>query len=398
MNIKIFYLYELFHSFMPIYAVSALLFKNNGITVSQLSILLAINTIPCIVLEIPSGIIADRWSRKNLLVISSLLKALGFFCWLISDGFVMYAIGYICWGISSAFCSGTKEAILYDSLKDSDKENQFAHIYGRANFIAKMSSVLACAISGFLSANFGMACPLILSILCSVISAICALSLKEVNLYRNQRSNNGLKMQFSCREELLFFKKRFRVAIVMLFAIFIICTAGVLEEYDQLIISDLGLSLSFVGLWAAFCGVFEGIGSLLASKINKLLRQRLHIKRTSMLIAFMGVSGAICLGITAIIQQLWVLILYALYYFFMSVCGVLTEEYLQRKIEEEGRSTVHSIISFLMNLMGMIAFLILGAIFKWVSLFSGLLLTSVLMIVIVILFCSIQRFIEKKYA
>ena len=111
MNIKRIYLYELFHSFMPIYAVSALLFQSNGIDVFQISLLLAINTIPCIVLEIPSGILADRWSRKNLLVIASLLKALGFTCWLISSHFFMYAIGYICWGISSAFCSGTKEAL-----------------------------------------------------------------------------------------------------------------------------------------------------------------------------------------------------------------------------------------------------------------------------------------------
>lgn len=396
MKIKRYYLYELFYSFMPIYAVSALLFQSNGISILQLSILLAINTVPCILLEIPSGILADRWSRKNLLVIASFLKALGFICWLVPNQFVMYAVGYICWGISSAFCSGSKEALLYDSLKCENKEDQFEQVYGTGNFIAKISGVFACAIGGYFSSIFGMTCPLIISIFSCVISGIFALSLKEVNLYRSQKSKKVGKAGLLCLDELRFFYRRRNVAIVMLLAVFILCSSGVLEEYDQLIITDLGLSLSAVGLWAAFSGVFEGIGNLLAHTIKRFFNEQLHIKRTIMIISFIGVSGAICLGITAIVQQLWALIIYAVYYFLMAVCGVLAEEYMQQKIEEEGRSTVHSIVSLLLNLFGMISFLIFGAIFEWKSLFFGLLITSVFMIIVILFFCCLHRYIEKR--
>ena len=320
MNIKKFFVYELFHSFMPIYAVSALLFQSNGISLLQISILLAINTVPCITLEIPSGIIADRWSRKNLLVIASFLKALGFMCWLVSNQFVMYAVGYLCWGISSAFCSGSKEALLYDSMKCENKEDKFCQVYGISTFITRMSGAFACAIGGYSSSVFGMVCPLIISIICCIISGIVALSFEEVNLYRNQRGKKIVSTNFLYLDELHFFNKRRSIATVILLAVFILCTPGVLEEYDQLIISNLGFSLSAVGLWTAFSGVFEGIA-----------------------------------GITAIIQQLWSLIFYAIYYFIMAICGVLTEEYMQQKIEEEGRSTVHSIVSLLLNLFGMIS-------------------------------------------
>lgn len=396
MNIKRYYLYEFFHSFMPIYAVTALFFQSKGISLSQISLLLAINTIPCISLEIPSGIIADRWSRKSLLVIAGLLKTLGFMFWLISNQFVMYAAGYICWGISSAFCSGSKEALLYDSLKYENTEEQFDVIYGRSNFIAKMSGVFACLISGYLSSRIDMEGPLMISIFCSLISTIFAVSLKEVNLYKSQRRKKESKIRFLCLDELHFFIKRPRVTIIVLLAVFITCTYGVLEEYDQLIVSDLGLSLSAIGLWGALTCVFEGIGNLLAASIKKGIKKKLHIKRTSMIIAFIGVLGAICIALTAIIQTLWALIFFAIYYFLMAVCGVLTEEYIQQKIEEEGRSTVHSIISLFMNLFGMIAFLIVGAILKLKSLFFVLKITSIFMTIVILFFCYFQQSIGKN--
>ncbi len=57
-------------------------------------------------MEIPSGIVADPWSRKWSLVAGMALKAAGFVVWLVRPDFA----GFVLWGLQEGICTGVVDA------------------------------------------------------------------------------------------------------------------------------------------------------------------------------------------------------------------------------------------------------------------------------------------------
>ena len=92
-----------------------------------------------------------------------------------------------------------------------------------------------------------------------------------------------------------------------------------------------------------------------------------------------------------IFKTLGVMILYGLYYLIMAAGDVLHEDYIQRKIEEEGRSTVHSLISLSQNLYGMICYGLFGLLVSGSNLFNGLVYTGVYIVVWTLVLCAFYQ-------
>lgn len=63
--------------------------------------------ISCTLAEIPSGIIADRWSRKGSMVLSGLFLGISSLTAGSSDSIFMYVAAVTVWGLHDAFSSGT---------------------------------------------------------------------------------------------------------------------------------------------------------------------------------------------------------------------------------------------------------------------------------------------------
>lgn len=74
------------------------------------------------VLEIPSGVLADLCSRRLLVSSAPLLSAAGFGLWTFAPGYASFAAGFVLWGTGAAMRSGALEALVYSEL---------AHIAGR---------------------------------------------------------------------------------------------------------------------------------------------------------------------------------------------------------------------------------------------------------------------------
>ncbi len=68
MNTKKYILRQLFKDLMPIYPLYLLYFENKGMSVQQISALLAIWSVSVVLLEVPSGVMADRLSRRRLII------------------------------------------------------------------------------------------------------------------------------------------------------------------------------------------------------------------------------------------------------------------------------------------------------------------------------------------
>ncbi|MCL2116136.1 MAG: MFS transporter, partial [Methanobrevibacter sp.] len=150
---KSFYIYKLLNECLPIYSLFLILFIEKGLSVVEISLLLSFWSLVALLSEVPSGIIADRWNRKYMLFIATVLKAICFAIWFISNSFSMFALGFLFGGISVSFTSGTEEGLIYDNLKSEKRENDFSKIYGKGRFYSSIGIIIG-VISGGVLANF----------------------------------------------------------------------------------------------------------------------------------------------------------------------------------------------------------------------------------------------------
>lgn len=373
MNIKKFYLYWIFKDLIPIYPLYLLMFQNHGLSVAQISLLLAIWSVPCVIFEIPTGILADRWSRKKLIVIGGLFKALCYLIWMNSGHFTLYALGFILWGTGGALRSGSEEALLYDSLKLIGRENKFDKVYGRGRFLSGVSNILAAVSGGFIGMQFGFQAALGLSVISALITSAISLSMEEVNLYKKQLHLSELNgKETTLRKAFSFLIRNKELLLFVLLALLVISTSGILDEYDQLIAKGYGLSIKLIGIWTAIRFILMAFGGIAARGLRIMVEKLFHLKDRMYSISALCVMAAVFLILSGFIRQIGIMIFYGLYYFLLSAGEVLQEDYVQQRIDSEGRSTVHSLISLSQNLYGILCYGLFGAAVSISGVFPGL--------------------------
>ena len=97
----------------------------------------------------PTGALADRFSRRANLVAAGLLEAAGFALWAAVPSFAVFAAGFVLWGLGGALASGAMEALLYDGLRVAGHEHRYARVSGRvtaAGLVAQVPAAVAAAV------------------------------------------------------------------------------------------------------------------------------------------------------------------------------------------------------------------------------------------------------------
>ena len=103
--------------------------------------------------EIPSGYLADVFSRKKIMVLAALLQFLGMLLLIWAQGFWAVVVCESLMGMADALLSGTGEAYVYDLLKRDGKENQYVKENGSIKSFAQVGTFISMVIGGVLLAR-----------------------------------------------------------------------------------------------------------------------------------------------------------------------------------------------------------------------------------------------------
>jgi MFS family permease len=115
---------------VPLFSLYSLLFASSGLSSAQISALFVIWCVTGIVAQVPTGALADRFSRRYCVAAAGLLQAGGYAIWTLFPHFAGFAAGFVGWGIGGALFSGALEALLYDGLAADGAEDRYARIWG----------------------------------------------------------------------------------------------------------------------------------------------------------------------------------------------------------------------------------------------------------------------------
>ncbi len=124
-NIRMFIAFRVFFNARFYYPVFTILFLDFGLTISQFAVLNAVWAGSIVLMEVPSGALADIWGRRKLLILSSVLMILEMLLLCIVPLghpnllFTIFLVNRILSGTAEAAASGADEAIAFDSLKEA---------------------------------------------------------------------------------------------------------------------------------------------------------------------------------------------------------------------------------------------------------------------------------------
>ncbi len=175
------------------YGIEKLFQRTIGIDAVGVGILTVITIGFGLLLDIPSGMLADKWSRKGMLALSAIALAT---CSVIlgsSHSFTSYIIGYFMYSIYFTFTSGTYQAITYDSLHEQAKASEYSKVNGRAYALFLAGAGVANIMSGFIAAHFGFRAPFYISVIPCLINILIILSLREPVFHKPELKQKALK-------------------------------------------------------------------------------------------------------------------------------------------------------------------------------------------------------------
>ncbi len=343
-----FFAFSFLEGFAPIYPVYMIMFEGRGYELTSLSLLLSIWSLPVVLLELPSGILADRWSKKGVVAIGMALKALCFVLWASSPSFLAAALGFISWGCQEALCSGARQALLYEALKRESVEAEYEGIVG-VSLAIELITIAFAMVAGAAIYAVSPLLALGLSSLSAAAAAAIALTFRDRSA---ERGTSGV------HPSLLAELKECVTTKSILGLLAAACLAGAaygtVDEFDALWAADrYSVPVAWIGAWGAVRVALQGLGGLVAGRLSGLLGKG---RMGGALLA----AGSL-FAISAFLNGWWGIPPYFFYFFLMAALSVMFEARLQEAAEDASRASLLSLSSLHLTLVAVVLAPALGA-------------------------------------
>ncbi|HEU4425864.1 MAG TPA: MFS transporter [Pilimelia sp.] len=341
-----FYAYHFFIDFVLLYPVYALLFSDTGLSVAEISSLFVIWSVTGLVLEVPSGALADRLSRRLLLIIAPLLTGAGYTLWLLAPSYAGFALGFVLWGAAGALQSGAVEALAYEELDHHGAASAYPRLIGRAKAIGVAAVMLATAAAASAYAWGGLAAVGVASVLACLAASAAGVALPE---HRGDRDGDDPEPGYlaTLRDGVSASWRQPGVRAAVLLVPGVAAVYGSLEEYTPLLARETGVSDGTVPLLVLLIEAAVAAGGLLAAAAS-----RLPVWRFAAVLAGAAVVMAAGAYRESVLGFGGVAVAFCVY----QAATVVADVRLQRAITGGHRATITSVAGFATEIAGLAVF------------------------------------------
>ena len=182
-----------FTSYFGITSFWILFFIQNGLSLLQIGLLESIFHGTSLLCEIPSGMLADRFSYKTNLYLARLASIVSSILILFGQGnFWIYALAMMVSAWSYNFDSGTSTAFLYDSAVEAGQKDRYLQISSFLSGVAEVTRTLGTVVAG-LFIHGALAWTYLIAVGFSFISIILIYFMKEPMTKREKNESLTFK-------------------------------------------------------------------------------------------------------------------------------------------------------------------------------------------------------------
>lgn len=389
-NIYKLYLIMFFHNLIPAYVIERLFWEQRGMTVFMVVLCEIIYAATVVVFEIPSGVLADKLSRKAMLLVWSVLSAIEFVLLLSANSFIDFAFVMLLAGISGSCASGAFNALLYDSLQGSGEHREFEKILGRVNAFDLLAAVLAALSGGFLAQRFSYEFNYLLSTISMLAALGFTMGLKEpprvVSDIGGLHGDEGFKQYIKAAAA--FYKNSPAVVFMVINAMGIAACLNYVDEFWQLYLRDVSFPVLYFGVFSAAILLIRIPGNLIAAYLIKSFRAESILVMVLMVISlglltagvFPGYAGILAIAVTFLAS---------------GVVDPLVSGYLHHHVSSDIRATADSVQSLGRRAITLVAGLGFGYISSAFSVATGFIFLGVVCSIFMLIYIRNLKLLKR---
>lgn len=395
MKINKFYLFSFFYhlAYSALAAIAIIAFTNNGLSLKVITFAQSVAWASSLVLEVPSGMLADYFGRKRTIILTCVFEFLSIVVYFFSKNFLFLLIGQLLFAISECCLSGTFDAWLFSSA-NPDKSEPRKKIT-RNGTVCLIANLIGGTLGGLLT-NIWNGFLWIFSGTMILICFFICLTMKDIVTEKKILSfSDGLKKVTSPLKSISSIFKS-KPALILLPEMWFISffLAGPNNLWQPFFLTSLQKTASFISFMWIFIQLIQILVNFIISKF-KIITDNFII--TSIITLFF-ISFTIIL--LSLFHGNYICIpIFLLFIFFYSLQGPILGTFTAEIFKEEDRATCFSILSLIGSVISAIGLSLGGYLsdiygIPFVYKFAGIALIFVLILHIIF---SLLMSIKSKY-
>lgn len=357
LNISISYIYNFFLQLNITSAIWVLYLAFKGMSLIEIGILESIYHITGLLLEMPSGALADLRGRKFCVVVGRAVNLISCILMITSNSFWGFAISFMFSSAAMNLNSGAAEALIFDSLKELGEEENYKKIWGQLAFVMSIAQGIAVMLGGIL-ADISFLYAYIFGTVIQIVALIISFNFKEAPIHDKESDNDSMQDKQKkliigqVATSIKVLKERKTIFYTILFSALVGSLQTTVFFYSQQYFSDMGFTKTGIAFICALGSLIEAFSSKFAYRFEG----RMKLKGTLITISSLNIIALVGL---AFFKELSVL-----FYILTTVTGGLAftifSDYINSGIPSEYRATILSFDSLCFSLFMICLFPLVG--------------------------------------
>ena len=313
-------------------ATEKLFMAEIGFDAAQIGVMAAAYAVVTPMVEIPSGILADRWSRKGLLMVAYAALLAATLTGGLSTGVVSYIASMLFFSIFFALHSGTTEAMLYDTvLEETGNSERYEAISGRLRALSSIALLAGALAGGWLAAATSPRTTFFATLPLLALSLAFLAAFREPRLHRTEQHPSLPQQVATTYRAVLRNQRLLPVAGYLIFTGVLLMA---IWEFNQLWLLQSAAPVAIYGPFMALLFLADVAGGLLAGRVS--------LERPAVLGVVLVLLGGASLLLIADVHIAMVTIAMMTILLLLAVVGIYVNRLLQDGVPSEIRAGVGS--------------------------------------------------------
>jgi DHA3 family tetracycline resistance protein-like MFS transporter len=316
-----------------------------GLTPLQLVLVGTTLEISALVFEVPTGVVADVYSRRLSIVVGYLLMGAGFLVEGLFPSFLPILLAQVVWGLGYTFTSGAKQAWITDEVGEERANNLFL----RAARLSSYAWLVGLAVTVLVGAHNAAVPIRIGAIGIFLIGLALALVMPETGFRPTPQEdrNTWQHMGYMFQQGLKAIRARPRLVHIVFIGLFYgVYSEGFDRLWVKLLLDNFHLPVWFGSNQLAFLVALQAIGTVLSIFAIRFVERRVNTSDASAIgRALLLITAAITVAMLAFaLSPLLAVAVAAMIAvdLLRTLSGPLQTAWINQKLDPETRATVHS--------------------------------------------------------
>ncbi|MCC6082061.1 MULTISPECIES: MFS transporter [Bacillus cereus group] len=321
-----------------------------GVSNSEIAILQLCLLAGMFLSELPAGMIGDKIGRKFSVIAGLVLLAVSSSGFIYLETFWILCVLFFLEGMGMAFISGSDQSLLYDNLKQMDKEDQFLKMMSTSLGLSYVSLSIASVVGGLIqTVSWTMVYGF--SSLAILLSMVFFLLIKDLSADKGRiREKKSIIGETSS-----YFKSKEGRNILLIFILLGAFEATCMSYFmfSQQFFHIMGIDIYVISLLFMIGRLLSGFSYFIAPKLEKRFSSRSVIVVTMMGTPIFLILNLFNIGVFYYLSFLIIVIL-------PYISNVLNMNFIHSKVPSLIRASIISVGSMIGSVFLVLSYLLIG--------------------------------------